>query len=238
MPCAASISRCRKGELLAIMGPSGSGKSTLLHILGGVETPTTGQVLLEGVDLATLNDDQRTIVRRERMGFIFQSFNLLPAFTAEENVALPLELGGMSSSEARKRAADCAASGEHVASPRPRAEHDVGGRAAAGGDRQGSGHSTRLAAGRRADRQSRQRQRPAGYGVAAEAGHPGGSDDRHGDARRQRGRPCRSVGAAARWSGGDRRGRGSSRVARTRRVPRDRVCFGELSNEGGRGTPA
>jgi putative ABC transport system ATP-binding protein len=96
----------RKGELLAIMGPSGSGKSTLLHILGGVETPTSGQVLLEGADLATLNDDQRTIVRRERMGFIFQSFNLLPAFTAEENVALPLELGGMSSSEARKRATD------------------------------------------------------------------------------------------------------------------------------------
>lgn len=94
----------RKGELLAIMGPSGSGKSTLLHILGGVETPSSGQVLLEGVDLATLNDDQRTIVRRERMGFIFQSFNLLPAFTAEENVSLPLELGGMSSSEARKRA--------------------------------------------------------------------------------------------------------------------------------------
>jgi putative ABC transport system ATP-binding protein len=96
----------RKGELLAIMGPSGSGKSTLLHILGGVETPSSGQVLLEGVDLATLNDDQRTIVRRERMGFIFQSFNLLPAFTAEENVALPLELGGMGSAEARRRAAD------------------------------------------------------------------------------------------------------------------------------------
>jgi len=96
----------RKGELLAIMGPSGSGKSTMLHILGGVETPTSGQVLLEGVDLATMDDDQRTIIRRERMGFIFQSFNLLPAFTAEENVALPLELGGVSSSEARRRAAD------------------------------------------------------------------------------------------------------------------------------------
>ena len=96
----------RKGELLAIMGPSGSGKSTLLHILGGVETPSSGQVLLEGVDLATLNDDQRTIIRRERMGFIFQSFNLLPAFTAEENVALPLELSGLGSSEARRRAAD------------------------------------------------------------------------------------------------------------------------------------
>ena len=96
----------RKGELLAIMGPSGSGKSTLLHILGGVETPSSGQVLLEGVDLATLDDDQRTIIRRERMGFIFQSFNLLPAFTAEENVALPLELGGTPASEARRRAVD------------------------------------------------------------------------------------------------------------------------------------
>ncbi len=96
----------RKGELLAIMGPSGSGKSTLLHILGGVETPSSGQVLLEGVDLATMTDDQRTILRRERMGFIFQSFNLLPAFTAEENVALPLELGGMAGVEARRRADD------------------------------------------------------------------------------------------------------------------------------------
>jgi putative ABC transport system ATP-binding protein len=96
----------RKGELLAIMGPSGSGKSTLLHILGGVETPSSGQVLLEGVDFATLSDDSRTIIRRERMGFIFQSFNLLPAFTAEENVALPLELGGTGSAEARRRAND------------------------------------------------------------------------------------------------------------------------------------
>jgi putative ABC transport system ATP-binding protein len=96
----------QEGELLAIMGPSGSGKSTLLHILGGVETPTTGQVLLEGVDLALLNDDERTILRRERMGFIFQSFNLLPAFTAEENISLPLELAGISSGEARRRSYD------------------------------------------------------------------------------------------------------------------------------------
>jgi putative ABC transport system ATP-binding protein len=96
----------REGELLAIMGPSGSGKSTLLHILGGVEVPSSGQILLEGIDLALLNDDERTILRRERMGFIFQSFNLLPAFTAEENVSLPLELAGISSNEAKRRAAD------------------------------------------------------------------------------------------------------------------------------------
>jgi putative ABC transport system ATP-binding protein len=98
--------RVQHGEFLAIMGPSGSGKSTLLHILGGVETPSLGQVLLEGTDLATLNDDDRTLIRRTRIGFIFQSFNLLPAFTAEENVSLPLDLGGMSALESRRRALD------------------------------------------------------------------------------------------------------------------------------------
>lgn len=95
-----------QGEFLAIMGPSGSGKSTLLHILGGVDVPTTGQVLLEGTDLASLDDDHRTMIRRERLGFIFQSFNLLPAFTAEENVALPLELGGIAPFDARQRAGE------------------------------------------------------------------------------------------------------------------------------------
>ncbi|NUQ62053.1 MAG: ABC transporter ATP-binding protein [Pirellulales bacterium] len=95
----------RRGEMLAIMGRSGSGKSTLLSMLGGMDLPTDGQVLLEGQDLATLNDDQRTLMRRERIGFIFQQFNLLPILTAEENVALPLELGGLSADEARRRAA-------------------------------------------------------------------------------------------------------------------------------------
>jgi len=93
-----------QAQFMAIMGPSGSGKSTLLHILGGVEVPSSGQVLLEGTDLGQLDDDRRTLLRRQRMGFIFQSFNLLPAFTAEENVALPLELAGMSVAEARRRA--------------------------------------------------------------------------------------------------------------------------------------
>jgi putative ABC transport system ATP-binding protein len=94
----------RKGELLAIVGPSGSGKSTLLNLLGAIETPTTGHVLLEGVDVATLNDTERTLIRRRRIGFIFQAFNLLPTLTAIENVALPLELDGISESAARERA--------------------------------------------------------------------------------------------------------------------------------------
>ncbi len=98
--------RIEPGEFVAIMGPSGSGKSTLLTILGGVEAPTTGQVLLEGTDLATLTDDERTRLRRRRLGFVFQSFNLLPNLTAEENIALPLQLDGMKNGDAFKRAAE------------------------------------------------------------------------------------------------------------------------------------
>jgi putative ABC transport system ATP-binding protein len=92
------------GEFVAIMGRSGSGKSTLLAMLGGVEVPTSGQVLIENRDLASMNDDERTLMRRRRIGFIFQAFNLLPILTAEENISLPLELDGVSSSEARQRA--------------------------------------------------------------------------------------------------------------------------------------
>ena len=92
------------GEFVSIMGPSGSGKSTLLTILGGVEVPTSGEVLLEGADMARLSDDDRTKLRRRRIGFIFQSFNLLPNLSAEENVALPMELDGKSRAEALKSA--------------------------------------------------------------------------------------------------------------------------------------
>ncbi len=98
--------KVRSGEMLAIMGRSGSGKSTLLSLLGGVDVPSSGQVLLEGVDLASLSDDQRTLMRRQRIGFIFQQFNLLPILTAEENVALPLELDGMAGAEAQRLAAE------------------------------------------------------------------------------------------------------------------------------------
>ena len=92
------------GEFVAIMGPSGSGKSTLLSILGGIEPPSTGEILLEGTNLATLTDDQRTLLRRRRIGFIFQAFNLIATLSAMENVSLPMELDGMNRSEANDRA--------------------------------------------------------------------------------------------------------------------------------------
>jgi putative ABC transport system ATP-binding protein len=82
------------GQFTAIMGPSGSGKSTLMHCLAGLDTLTSGQVLIGGTDLASLTDRQRTILRRDRLGFVFQSFNLLPTLTAEENITLPADLAG------------------------------------------------------------------------------------------------------------------------------------------------
>ncbi len=93
-----------QGELLAIVGRSGSGKSTLLSLLGAIDTPTTGEIILEGTKLSELNDDARTLLRRRRIGFVFQAFNLIPTLTAEENVSLPLELDGVSEAEARQRA--------------------------------------------------------------------------------------------------------------------------------------
>ena len=91
-----------RGETVAIVGASGSGKSTLLSLLAGLELPSTGRCVLAGVDLSPLDEDARARVRREHVGFVFQQFHLLPAFTALENVMLPLELAGLSN--ARERA--------------------------------------------------------------------------------------------------------------------------------------
>ena len=82
------------GRYTAIMGPSGSGKSTLMHCLAGLDTLTSGRVLIGDTDLSTLSDKQLTLLRRERVGFIFQTFNLIPTLTAEENITLPALLGG------------------------------------------------------------------------------------------------------------------------------------------------
>jgi putative ABC transport system ATP-binding protein len=83
-----------QGQFVAIMGPSGAGKSTLLHLMGGLDTPSDGDIVLGGKQLAHLSDDEITIVRRRQVGFIFQFFNLLPTLSAAENVALPLLIDG------------------------------------------------------------------------------------------------------------------------------------------------
>jgi putative ABC transport system ATP-binding protein len=86
------------------MGPSGSGKSTLMHVMAGLDTPTAGTVTVDGVDLSGLNDAQLTRLRRDRIGFVFQSFNLLPTLSAAENVALPLRIAGRRVERARVEA--------------------------------------------------------------------------------------------------------------------------------------
>jgi putative ABC transport system ATP-binding protein len=97
----------RTGEYVTIMGPSGSGKSTLMHLMGALDTPTGGRALFQGQDLQSLSDRQRSLLRRDRIGFVFQAFNLLPTLTAAENVALPLLLGNSGRRSALARAHEC-----------------------------------------------------------------------------------------------------------------------------------
>lgn len=94
------------GEFVAIMGPSGCGKSTMLHLIGGLDTATSGAVLIDGQDITTMSDDTLTTLRRRRIGFVFQFFNLIPVLTATENASLPLVLDGMPEAAAHARAAE------------------------------------------------------------------------------------------------------------------------------------
>jgi putative ABC transport system ATP-binding protein len=96
--------RIEKGEFLSIMGPSGSGKSTLLNLIGGLDQPTSGEIFIDSRPLHGISDDELTLIRRRRIGFIFQFFNLLPILTAVENVGLPLLLEGTPFSRIKPKA--------------------------------------------------------------------------------------------------------------------------------------
>src|SRR5512135_1374927 len=94
------------GEFVAVMGPSGCGKSTLLHLLGGLDRPTEGQVMIDGSSLSTLSDNELTRLRRRKIGFIFQFFNLIPILSSVENAALPLVLDGGNSAKIKQKATE------------------------------------------------------------------------------------------------------------------------------------
>jgi putative ABC transport system ATP-binding protein len=94
------------GEFVAIMGPSGCGKSTLLHLVGGLDRPSNGKVIVEGTSIAEMDDDRLTELRRRKIGFVFQFFNLIPVLNAVENAALPVTLDGVKPAEAQKNAAE------------------------------------------------------------------------------------------------------------------------------------
>jgi putative ABC transport system ATP-binding protein len=92
-----------RGEFVVVVGPSGSGKSTLLHLLGGLDVPTAGEILIDGTPISRMSDDEVTVFRRRSIGFVFQFFNLMPTLSAEENVALPLLLDGKRAREVAPR---------------------------------------------------------------------------------------------------------------------------------------
>ena len=96
----------KPGEFVAVMGPSGCGKSTLLHLLGGLDQPTRGEVMIDGYSLSGLPDSKLTELRRRKVGFIFQFFNLIPVLNAVENAALPVTLDGVGQAEAKEQARD------------------------------------------------------------------------------------------------------------------------------------
>ena len=173
-----------RGRYTAIMGPSGSGKSTLMHCLAGLDTVTRGEVYIGDVQVTGLNDSGLTTLRRDKVGFIFQQFNLLPTLTAEENILLPLAIAGPQAGPGLVRHRD-----RHGRAARPAGAPPVPAvrrPAAAGGLRPGDGVPTRGDLRRRADRQPRLPLRGRGARLPARLGAPVRPDHRHGHPRPER----------------------------------------------------
>ena len=177
------------GEFVALMGPSGSGKSTLLSILGGIEPPSSGEVILDGVDIANLSDDERTLLRRRKIGFVFQAFNLIPTLTALENVSLPLELDGVDAKEAKRRALE---SLERV---------ELGHRADHIPSKMSGGEQQRVAVARagRTHREPRFPPKCTRHGTSSQLGRRPQTNHHHGNARCQRCEICISTADVPRW---------------------------------------
>ena len=152
------------GQFLAIAGPSGSGKSTLLGLIAGLDQPTAGRIEVAGVEITGLDEDGLARFRRDRIGYVFQSFHLLPTLTAAENVAVPLELAGETDAAARAGALLAEVGLAERAPPLPGAA--LGRRAAARGGGPRDGATARAAPGRRAHRQSRLGHRQADHRAA------------------------------------------------------------------------
>ena len=190
------------GELVAVMGPSGSGKSTLLTCAGGLDQPTSGEILIDGNDITTLSRNAVAALRRRRIGYVFQDFNLIPALTAVENVALPLELDGARpvppASTPKPRCMEVG----HPRAGRPISRRHVRRTAAAGRDRPGDRRRTADPARRRTDRRPRLRHRRSGPPVAPRPLRPA----RHRRRPRHPRRPARRLGGSrrlpARWCPG------------------------------------
>ena len=198
--------RIEDGEWLAIQGPTGHGKTTLLQILGGLDRPTSGVVDLDGQDLAALREGQVTRVRAHSIGFIFQTFNLIPTLSAQENVETALVPLGVSSAERETRAAQALADVGLADRARHLPVGAVRRPAAAGGDRPRAGQEAQGAAGRRADRQPRRGHqgrdhRPAREAMARIRAHPD-----PGHPRQHRGQPGAADRPDAERSAGDQAG--------------------------------
>ena len=176
-----------KGEFLALMGPSGSGKTTLLNMIAAIDRPTSGELLVQGQDIFRFNDSQIARWRNEHIGYVFQTFNLIPVLTAFENVELPLlltKLIGAAAPRSRDDRAQAGWAGRSRPSPAEAALRRTGtARGHCARDRERSD----FAAGRRTDRRSGQPLRDGSFGDSEAAERRLSQDDRDGDARSARG---------------------------------------------------